>query len=332
MHGYDAASNELDAGPEVFAPLFKRLRKAGNHNFTFHAGEDYVHLLSGIRAVYEAVHFLDLKTGNRIGHGTAVGICPKLWRERLGNTVVMKQSDRLDDLVFARRLLMMKGEHHQVLPVVESKIRVLSAKVYGKAVDPEILYRAWELRYFDPILAFELKRDHQSYLREGMIKEIKDIEKLKKEDPDAFAILASYHGLGEGFDKLKEAEKLIEINSDDPEEAALNSKVIRVLQKVVLAEIRKRHIAIESLPTSNLRISFYKSFAEHHIFNWLGVGDEPDMDVPVVLGSDDPGIFSTNLRNEYAHLLIELDKRLSPMEAIAKLEQVARNGKIWRFK
>ena len=58
------------------------------------------------------------------------------------------------------------------------------------------------------------------------------------------------------------------------------------------------------------------------------------MEVPVVLGSDDPGIFATNLRNEYAHILLTLenDLGLSSMEAITKLEQIVRNGKIWRFK
>ncbi|MEI8618508.1 hypothetical protein P4S63_19280 [Pseudoalteromonas sp. B193] len=73
--------------------MFRRLRKAGYHNFTYHAGEDYVHLLSGIRTVAEAIDFLDLKTGNRIGHGTAIGINPELWRERIGNNIVMKQGE-----------------------------------------------------------------------------------------------------------------------------------------------------------------------------------------------------------------------------------------------
>ena len=80
--GADAAANELHAPPEVFAPIFRMLCKAGWRYFTYHAGEDYHHLISGIRAIHEAVVFLDLCNGNRIGHGTAVGIDPVLWLAR----------------------------------------------------------------------------------------------------------------------------------------------------------------------------------------------------------------------------------------------------------
>ena len=68
--GFDTASNELYVGAEVFAPAYRYLRFLGYNNFTYHAGEDFIHLLSGIRAVYEALYFLDLNKGDRIGHAT----------------------------------------------------------------------------------------------------------------------------------------------------------------------------------------------------------------------------------------------------------------------
>ena len=331
LFGFDAASNELDAGPETFAPVFRRLRANGYHNFTFHAGEDFVHLLSGIRTVAEAIDFLELKTGNRIGHGTAIGINPSLWRDRIGNTLVMKQGERLDDLVFAYRILCESDIEGRILHLMEGEIRKLSAKIYRKGYSAQDLYDAWKLRYLDPILAFELKRTHNSYLRDDIRKELAHIETIKVEREVAFEIFEKYHGI-HNTKYVSEYEELIEVDLTCPCEKAFTYEVFRMLQKYVLGKINRRHMAIESLPTSNVRISFYENHSEHHIFDWLGVTDEKGMEVPVVLGSDDPGIFSTNLRNEYAHILIELDKRLPSMDAIAKLEQIVRNGKIWRFK
>nr|WP_321399150.1 hypothetical protein [uncultured Desulfobacter sp.] len=74
LHGIDAASNELQASPEVFAPIYRRLRRNGFRHFTYHSGEDFAHLLSGVRTLFEAVEFLELQSGDRIGHATALGI------------------------------------------------------------------------------------------------------------------------------------------------------------------------------------------------------------------------------------------------------------------
>lgn len=333
LYGFDAAANELDAGPEVFAPVFKRLRKAGYHNFTYHAGEDYVHLLSGIRTVAEAIDFLELKTGNRIGHGTAIGINPDLWRERIGNNIVMKQGERLDDLVFAYKHFCDNEVNGTVLHLIEREIRTLSAIIYEEQYSPIELYDAWRLRAIDPILAFELKRKHESYLRSEIKNEIDSILKLKKANKKAFEIFEKYHGLYDGETVIRYQE-LVEVDTTCPCERAFNYETFRILQKYVISKINRRHMAIESLPTSNVRISFYEHYREHHIFDWLGITGEKGMEVPVVLGSDDPGIFATNLRNEYAHILLTLenDIGLSSMDAIAKLEQIVRNGKIWRFK
>ncbi|MCL1137191.1 hypothetical protein [Shewanella pneumatophori] len=348
LKGFDAAANELDAGADVFAPVFRRLRNDGYHNFTFHAGEDYVHLLSGIRTVDEALRFLDLNHGNRIGHGTAVGIDPELWRDRIGKRVVMKQGERLDDLVFAYHILKKADCSGKVLNLLESGIRELTNKIYCVApaleqkaaptqlfsfeyITPEDLHEAWKLRYLDPILAFDLKSKCSHTIRSEIIDEILKIKELRAVKPRAFKLFERYHGIHD-VNFIRKYNELVEVDIDTcPVEQVFTKDILRILQKSILQKISKKQMAIESLPTSNLRISFYESYSEHHIFNWLGVGDEEGMEVPVVLGSDDPGIFSTNLRNEYAHVLIELDKRLPPMEAIAKLEQIVKNGKIWRF-
>lgn len=327
LHGYDAAANELDASPEVFSPIYRRLRNSGKHNFTFHAGEDFVHLLSGIRYVYEALEFLDLRTGNRLGHATAIGIDPKLWRDRIGPLIVMSRGERLDDLVLARYMLMLSGKCISVLPIIESEIRELSQIIYKEVYSPEDLYAAWKIRYIDPILALELDGDDNRYIRSEFVSEIKELTEIRKSR--AFKIYKQYHS---DIECLKVFAELIKVDDTKPSENALTFDIYRELQKFVIKEVNARQMAIESLPTSNVRISFYENYSEHHIYNWLGVGDEEGMEVPVVLGSDDPGIFSTNLRNEYAHVLIELDKRLPAMETIAKLEQIARNGKIWSFK
>ena len=93
--GIDACSQEIGCRPEVFAPVYrflsehiaeevpvtphtpelKQLKK------TFHVGEDFLDIVDGLRAVDEAVRFLNLQCGDRIGHGTVLGINVKKWYE-----------------------------------------------------------------------------------------------------------------------------------------------------------------------------------------------------------------------------------------------------------
>ena len=49
-------------------------RYSGITHRSYHAGEDFHHILSGIRAMFDAIELLDLCEGDRIGHGTAMGI------------------------------------------------------------------------------------------------------------------------------------------------------------------------------------------------------------------------------------------------------------------
>ena len=103
--GADAAASEFDTPPEVFAPSFHRLRKHGMQHFTYHAGEDFFHVLSGLRAIYEAMEYLGLKAGDRIGHATAAGVDVRLWKENIGERLWMRREDYLADLLFAYHLI-----------------------------------------------------------------------------------------------------------------------------------------------------------------------------------------------------------------------------------
>ena len=80
--GIDAAGDEMKIPPAVFAPVYRLFeRETGICYRTYHCGEDFYHLVGGIRAVYDAVQFLNLREGNRVGHATAIGINPQLWKQ-----------------------------------------------------------------------------------------------------------------------------------------------------------------------------------------------------------------------------------------------------------
>ena len=94
IKGVDAAASEFDTPPEVFAPIFSQLRNSRvvNH-FTFHAGEDFYHILSGLRTIYETVDFLDFSHGDRIGHASATGTDVNTWADILRNEIYMPQGE-----------------------------------------------------------------------------------------------------------------------------------------------------------------------------------------------------------------------------------------------
>lgn len=330
--GCDAAGHELHTPPEVFAPIFRRLRHGGVTHFTYHAGEDFVHLISGIRATYEAAEFLDLRPGDRIGHATALGISAELWANRTGPTVVMRRPLLLDDLVFAWSLLRGdKGQEHN-LAQLEREIRRLSRLVYGKTVSPDLLEEAWRLRCLDPRKIIVDSLISQSPLNPFDCEEWSNVKKAKEENPAAVDLFCLHHG-----------KRIFEMTwgggkNPSPYEEVITDflplELLTRLQHLVLMHINERQLALEAMPTSNVRISCYDCYDEHHIFTWLNLSRDPGYPAPIVcLCSDDPGIFSTNTRNEYAHVLDVLKRKYgkSHQEALEILNMLVENSRRYAF-
>lgn len=303
--GIDAAANEMHAGPEVFAQTYRYLRKAGITHFTYHVGEDFHHLLSGLRSIVEAVLFLDLQQSDRLGHCTAVGISPTLWRERVGDTCYLSQGEWLDNLVFVWRTIKesQNQELQSLLLNLENEISEYSHKIYGKCYPPYIFSKAWELRKYDPMLYLNNHcNNYDSWNMVDSDEEIKTVE-TSLSDKDIKELMIAYHAASYTKNNPRDNyDKTIEIKTNE----LFSSKQLETLQYIVLQKLASKGIVIETLPTSNIRISYYKEFKEHHVGKWLNRDNVEFQLPPIVVGTDDPGIFMTNIYNEYAHIYLSL--------------------------
>lgn len=324
--GIDAAANELHTPPEVYAPTFRRFKREGFTDFTYHVGEDYIHLVSGIRAIYEAVTFLELNEKNRIGHATAVGIRPGFWMKKLGGKIMLEKGEWLDSLVFAYMILSEHKDFIQLLNKIKDKVCSLYREIYNDdtGIDIHLLIQAWEMRNLDPLIAFDPTRRKHDALNKKEWDEWGRIEKAKKEK-HAYKLFEKYHSQS----VVKNCKTLVPVDT-----GFIDSHAISFLQRKTIELLNLRGIAIESMPTSNVRISYYDDYKEHHIFRWLNIDGDGGIPKPVVcLSSDDPGIFATNLRNEFSHVFRTLVEyyRQDPRKAMLVLKELNENARVYRF-
>ena len=330
--GIDAAANEMDAGPEVFAPTFHWLRKKWRERkkdiqITFHAGEDFVHLLSGLRMMVEAVEFLDMEQGDRIGHGTAAGIEPSLWMNRIGKTVKMRKGEWLDDLIIAYHLISGNENKYndliQLLPKLHNQIVDLHKEIYGTFNSIKEMTDAWAFRKYDG----DILRGY-THIDKFDFAEMEKVTRMFEDNTAAKRLYRKYH-----FDtRVKEEyNKLCDV---DIEKGLFTAENLYHIQKLVLNKIAKKGIALEVLLTSNTAISFYRESTEHHLEKWLGddIDEEGMLTPPIVVGSDDPGIFMTNIYIEYARIATYLEQKgYGYTERMHIIEDLIKNGEYFKF-
>lgn len=158
--GIDACNLELSTPPEVFAPVFRFLRElpialvGGGKQYspyfelepairklvekrrigmTYHVGEDFRHLLSGLRAICEVTQFLNPNPGDRLGHGTALALDPTDWLSHNGFQAILPKLEWLDTLVWVHHFL---GPGDDVVGRlnIEDRIQRYSWDVYSGAL------------------------------------------------------------------------------------------------------------------------------------------------------------------------------------------------------
>lgn len=200
ISGIDVAASEFDTPPEVFAPTFRALRreyiKIGKQpHFTYHVGEDFFHLISGIRAIYEAVDFLELKENDRIGHATAIGISVNKWNSVISESFFIRKGEWLDNLIFVYYLLDNNDTNLELSKnqtEIEIEIKKLFSEIYSTEVIIANIVRSWKLRKYCPIL---LLSNSQSDARYHSTFDIQEWEAIQNEPiiPEVKNLIKLYH-------------------------------------------------------------------------------------------------------------------------------------------
>jgi len=336
--GIDAAASEFDTPPEVFGPVFRFMRRSNFRHFTFHAGEDFYHIVTGLRAIYEAIKFCDLRNGDRVGHATASGLPVEFWKKQIGHTLLMRKIDVLDDLVFTYHMIasqQVEGINH-ILPSLIHETTKLGYEIFERMVPVTIWEKAWLLRQCCPIHALKAQRadvpyeffdeDEWIFVNE-MVSSTGYIVRFDQEGLatlDEIDLLTRYH-------TAKYQEKGSEVVEVDPF-AILSVEVITQLQLGLLRYMNSNEIVIETLPTSNVRIGIHQDFRSYHLHNWVHWRQEGRSVPPIIVGSDDAGIFATNIYNEYANIYCSMLAQGKPLDMVMNvIKKLAEDARIYRF-
>jgi adenosine deaminase len=329
----DGAGNELKAPPEVFAPAFRFLQRSSldppfgtftslphgagqaSLRYTFHAGEEFRHLLSGIRAVDEAVRFLDLPAGSRLGHCLALGFDPEIWYERLPEAR-LSRLEWLDNLVW---LYGLRVASPLLQDELASDIERYAKEVYGDVIQtqltPELLSQAWKLR--------ELGTTPDEHTLTGQSERRRQ---LRQELPaEAWEIHRVYHYSAQ---VRRRGNEIIAVRCEK-DDAWIEA--LAKAQRKIMQTLAERELAIESCPVSNLRISQLKALNEHPIFKWRQhTNRDPVFNgVRIAVATDNTGIFMSSLPMEYTALsqTAQQEFQLSGREAATWLREIYEDTK-----
>ncbi|MBF0476593.1 MAG: hypothetical protein HQK59_12345 [Deltaproteobacteria bacterium] len=335
--GVDGAGNELKTPPEVFAPVFRYLRYRLDRNrtyfprefralqddvtlsplcFTYHVGEEFHHLLSGLRAIDEALEFLDMPPGSRLGHCTALGFDPMLWVERAGD-VRLPRLEWLDNLVWL---------FHQDLysrgfkTGLRDEINKYSREVYGKDQGADLLYQAWQFRQFGP-----------TRLEQKLLYQQESFDEWKDNYQKAYHLFHLYHHDREVW---KKGNEIITIQQDRKKQEQW-LEVLQGAHELLEKKVEEKQLAIEACPLSNIRISLLEKIKEHPIFRWHNPRPgEKSSKIYVLIATDNPGLFQNSLPLEYQAVSCaarQLAPELSNREILAWLKQINDDTEFFSF-
>lgn len=373
--GIDACSQEIGCRPEVFAPTFRQLAshvgtrdmlwngtlppyqpqstspvagysgcgRVKQWNMTYHVGEDWLDLLDALRAIDEAVAFLNLKNGDRLGHATVLGLDVKKWYELKSHRITLPIQDYLDNIVWLYHKLVefdirscenLKGfileefeENFRLLygrymrPDIFEELEMRRVRLYGRdngegeqrpdTANIHTCYEAWKLR-----------GDHPSLYRRGFYydpyRSLKPYM-INEELPNGSAIRARTDA---GFlYYLYHYSKDIRIRGRREKQIAVSNLYVDGVAKVQAAmqrRISQIGIGIETNPSSNYLISSMETYEDHPISRLFNMGLTSDNEkirecaqLHVSINTDDKGVFHTSLENEFALMSCAMEQAVN---------------------
>lgn len=313
--GIDAAGAEIDCSPAVFGQIYRYARLRGITNLTYHVGEDFYDLCDGLKAIDDAIRFLHLGDGSRLGHAIALGISAQKYYERRGYQTIMSRQRLLDTLTWIYKTIALNvGQMSKRFSVkLENKMSELYKEIgFHVLFDIDTYYMSMMLRSdnLDPI-------DQYSCWRRASL--CKDLLCTKaRENQNAIALCHEFLTSKEVWEK----GNAIETYTYLPEIVDIASTLQVHLQYIVL----DKGIAIETNPSSNVVIGPIDEYREHTIHQFVKNG------IIASINTDDKGIFSTSLYNEYSlYASSAMLMGVSDADIIKRIKKIRINAENSRF-
>ena len=313
IRGYDLAGNENELPIEVFAPALRVLRSAKHSTvsifskrfirpfLTVHSGEDYSHLLSGLRAIDEAVYFCDFKSGDRLGHALALGVMPQVWAQRQ-QTAYVSLGDHIDNLVWCYQKAL---EVIQVAPRFTGVVQLIQEKIYFWSLQLHVdgqrnsenqqytvrdMHEAWKLRRNCPetlnLETLEEALPNVEHLNPLYRDWIIDFDKQVGGSitNKAFKLWQRYvlgHIRDDAHFAARKKPVIIHCQPKPGEDpfyvegrmqfdsvSAAELDLYEAIQDLQMEKYAAKGIIIEACPTSNIYIGRFEHYHEHPIFRW----------------------------------------------------------------
>lgn len=347
--GIDAASEELAMPPWMLAPVYKEMRshkvtkpvvdfgaykvaceRIQNIGFTYHVGEDYRHIISGLRYIDEVIEEFGYKAGDRLGHAIALGCDIPDWI-RKNEVVALPYQEHLENLLWIWGLHA-EGKLDAAIQVemLEYEILEITADIYPRSevITVNMLYRAYK-RKFD--------LDHLEIANDLIFKS-GSCERVPGKGTCGKHIYCRYDDCSENCYSVWDEDKLLMTNYC-PVFVRKYKKIklipvkmemmglYQVLQEYLISKIEDMGIYIEVNPTSNLSIGDISSMERHPIFSLHQIGEAKGHHALVTINSDDPTVFNTNVENEMAYIYYAAERQgLSKSEILEWIDKIRKYG------
>jgi hypothetical protein len=324
MRGIDVCTDELGIPTWVIKPLFHPVlqssKEASRHLYsrghripplrsTAHAGEDFVHLLTGLRRIDEAVEYLACQEGDRIGHGVALGVDPRTWVDEVG-LCAMSHEERMFDLLwewnhYGRSTSMAS---HGRASYVAREIQQLAEKIFNRRnITPHVMGEFVDYLYSNVHAHLRRPTWEQAFPKTVVGQLIRSYLC----DRDVF-------------------ERCVAPIMIDPRE---EFEALTALQVALRHKLSTKGIAVEINPSSNLFTGNLADLERHPLWRLRPPRPRPDLlPLDVCIGTDDPIIVNSTLPEEYQRLYDALcQSGLSEAEAWQWLDDARKTGLRYRF-
>lgn len=302
VRGLDVASSELSVPTWATLPALRLARRASEYaadtlrrrrpdspvepfRTTYHAGEEYVRLVDGLRRLHELIEYGVVRSGDRLGHAMSLGDDVRRWSRR-HPCVSQPREDRLDDLLWE---LDRYGAGD--LPAAAGRVATVrdEAAAHGRVIVGRLVDLA------DLSAARRLRHDVDCLQRLGF-------PFVRSLPAGAGSLMQHVHAHLTDVGQYLRGREIISVEVSPGETSMLQDAQLWLRRRIA-----SLGIAIESNPSSNILIGDFPSMEEHQSLLLCPLdGPRSPEHVLLSVNADDPVTFATRLSDEMAFVYASL--------------------------